>query len=157
MKAPCLTFLLLLAALTAFAAEPKKKTAKYEPQPWGTWVEADFPFFSSVLDVRRDGLGKNNLTPRGLIIKLPNDCWACFDTDLLRVSAVWRGKGVSDKALAPSSGLATRSSRGGSWAPRSTAMTLARPPLRRKKSAAVPCRPRSAGFNPWNSSARTSS
>jgi len=103
MKAPRLTFLLLLAALTAFAAEPKKKTAKYEPQPWGTWVEADFPFFSSILDARRDGLGKNNLTPRGLIIKLPNDCWACFDTDLLRVSAVWRGKGVSDKALAPGS------------------------------------------------------
>ena len=103
MKAPRLTFLLLLAALTAYAAEPKKKTVKYDPQPWGDWVEADFPFFSSILDARRDGSGKNNLTPRGLIIKLPNECWACFDTDLLRVSAVWRGKGVSDKALAPGS------------------------------------------------------
>jgi mono/diheme cytochrome c family protein len=94
---------LLLGVLTCLAAEPTKKTAKFEPQPWGTWVEADFPFFSSVLDARRDGVGKNNLTPRGLIIKLPYDTWACFDTDLLRVSAVWRGKGVSDKALAPGS------------------------------------------------------
>jgi cytochrome c2 len=106
-----LTLTLLLGALSCLAAEPVKKPAtregrkaeSYAPQPWGTWVEADFPFFSSILDARRDGLGKNNLTPRGIIIKLPNDCWACFDTDLLRVSAVWRGKGVSDKALAPGS------------------------------------------------------
>ena len=106
-----LTLALLLGALTCLAAEPVKKpasregrkTKSYAPQPWGTWVEADFPFFSSVLDARREGLGKDNLTPRGLIIKLPHDMWACFDTDLLRVAAIWRGQGVSDKALAPGS------------------------------------------------------
>jgi hypothetical protein len=63
MKALRLTLLLSLTALTALAAEPTKKTAKFQPQPWGPWVEADFPFFSSILDARRDGLGKNNLTP----------------------------------------------------------------------------------------------
>lgn len=105
MNARRLILSLLCGVLAISAAEPTKKTAKVQPQPWGPWVEADFPFFSSILDARRDGLGKNNLTPRGLIIKLPNDCWACFDTDLLRVSAVWRGKGVSDKALAPGSYL----------------------------------------------------
>jgi glucose/arabinose dehydrogenase/mono/diheme cytochrome c family protein len=106
-----LTLTLLLGTLSCLAAEPVKKpatregrkTISYAPQPWGTWVEADFPFFSSILDARRDGIGKNNLTPRGIIIKLPHDTWACFDTDLLRISAVWRGKGVSDKALAPGS------------------------------------------------------
>ena len=103
MRPDRLLLALLFGVLTCLAAEPTKKTAKFEPQPWGTWVEADFPFFSSVLDARRDGIGKNNLTPRGIIIKLPHDTWACFDTDLLRVSAVWRGKGVSDKALAPGS------------------------------------------------------
>jgi cytochrome c2 len=104
MNAPRLILALLLGALTAIAAEPaKKKTKSYAPQPWGSWVEADFPFFSSILDARREGPGKHNLTPRGLIIKLPHDTWACFDTDLLRVAAVWRGKGVSDKALAPGS------------------------------------------------------
>ena len=103
MRPDRLLLALLFGVLTCLAAEPTKKTAKFEPQPWGTWVEADFPFFSSVLDARRDGVGKNNLTPRGLIIKLPHDTWACFDTDLLRVSAVWSGKGVSDKALAPGS------------------------------------------------------
>ncbi|GBL24726.1 hypothetical protein EMGBS6_15110 [Opitutia bacterium] len=170
---------LLLGALSCLAAEPVKKPAKVQLQPWGTWVEADFPFFSSILDARRDGLGKNNLTPRGIIIKLTHDTWACFDTDLLRVSAVWRGKGVSDKALAPgsyhdpsrktlggqfparslkaNSGSATPSSPAGSSAPRSTAPTRAFPPLRRRKSAAVLSRRRSANSNPSNSSARTSS
>lgn len=93
-----------MASLTAFAADPSKKNV-YPPQPWAAWVEPDFPFYSSILDARREGVGKNNLTPRGLILKLNHDCWACFDTDLLRVSAVWRGKGVTDKALAPGSYL----------------------------------------------------
>jgi cytochrome c2 len=111
MRPDRLLLALLFGALTCLAAEPAKKpapregrkTKTYAPQPWGSWVEADFPFFSSVLDARREGLGKDNLTPRGLIIKLPHDTWACFDTDLLRVAAIWRGKGVSDKALAPGS------------------------------------------------------
>ena len=111
-----LSLALLCGVMTCLAAEPAKRAEdgkgrpgrkptapKYEPQPWGTWVEADFPFFSSILDARREGTGKHNLTPRGLVIKLPHDMWACFDTDLLRVAAVWRGKGVSDKALAPGS------------------------------------------------------
>jgi glucose/arabinose dehydrogenase/mono/diheme cytochrome c family protein len=98
-----LTLALLCGVLSCLAAEPAKKAAKVQLHPWGPWVEADFPFFSSILDARREGAGKHNLTPRGLIIKLPHDTWACFDTDLLRVSAVWRGKGVSDKALAPGS------------------------------------------------------
>ncbi len=111
---------LLLTSLVIFstllhAADPAKKPV-YPPQPWAAWVEPDFPFFSSILDARREGVGANNLTPRGLILKLENDCWACFDTDLLRVAAVWRGKGVTDKALAPGSYLdAGRKTPGGQF------------------------------------------
>ncbi len=103
MNVRLLIFSLLAAAVAVIAAEKPKGTRKTAAQPWGPWVEADYPFFSSVLDARREGLGKNNLTPRGIILKLPHDCWACFDTDMLRVSAVWQGKGVTDKALAPGS------------------------------------------------------
>ena len=109
---------LLLAALIGLpsqAADPAKKNV-YPPQPWAAWVEPDFPFFSSILDARREGVGVNNLTPRGIVLKLSHDCWACFDTDLLRVSAVWRGKGVTDKALAPGSYLdAGRKTPGGQF------------------------------------------
>ena len=72
---------------------------------WADWVEPDFPFFSSVLDARRAGAGfpANNLTPRGLVLNLGRGHWVGFDTDLLRVAAMWRGNGVTPKALAPGS------------------------------------------------------
>ena len=72
---------------------------------WAAWVEPDFPFFSSVLDARHAGpaFPVTNLTPRALILNLGRDHWAAFDTDLLRVAAIWRGHGVTAKALAPGS------------------------------------------------------
>lgn len=104
-----------LLSVTIHAADPAKKPV-YPPQPWAAWMEQDFPFFSSILDARREGVGANNLTPRGIVLKLDHECWACFDTDLLRVAAVWRGKGVTDKALAPGSYLdAGRKTPGGQF------------------------------------------
>lgn len=41
----------------------------------------------------------DNLTPRGLILNLGHDCWACFDTDLIRMSAIWEGQGVSPVSM----------------------------------------------------------
>ncbi len=81
------------ASLSIRAAETNK--------PWNDFVEKDFPFFSSVLEARNLGAGwpTNNLTPRGLILNLGHDCWACFDTDLLRVSAIWTGTNVTPVAM----------------------------------------------------------
>ncbi len=101
---------LVFAFTTAQAADtPKaeKKTAKKleVKSPWGDFVEKDFPFFSSVLDARKIGEGwpTNNLTTRGLILNLGHDCWACFDTDLLRVSAIWSGDHVTAVSMAAGS------------------------------------------------------
>ncbi len=68
---------------------------------WADFVEPDFPFYSSTLDARHLGPGwpTNNLTPRGVILNLGNDCWACFDTDLLRMSAIWLGPGISATSM----------------------------------------------------------
>ena len=93
---------ILFAASLLGAAVPKTKKPA-DPSPWAAWVEPDFPFFSSILDARRTGIGANNLTPRGIVLNLGHDCWVCFDIDLLRVAAVWRGPGVTAKALAPGS------------------------------------------------------
>jgi hypothetical protein len=72
---------------------------------WADFVEPDFPCFSSVLDAR--GLGKewplDNLTPRGLILNLGHDLWACFDTELLRMSLIWEGKGLTPVSMAQGS------------------------------------------------------
>ncbi|CAN5913589.1 hypothetical protein BH11VER1_BH11VER1_28090 [soil metagenome] len=109
-------------------AEPKKPTSKPKVEvkspevreaetlaaaraksPYGEWTEADFPFFSSVLDARGLGEGwpKDNLTPRGLILNLGHDMWACFDTDLLRIALIWQGEPgkspATQVALAPGS------------------------------------------------------
>ena len=72
---------------------------------WADWVEPGFPFFSSVLDARHSGapFPVDNLTPRALVLSLGHGVWAAFDTDLLRISAIWRGNGVTAKALAPGS------------------------------------------------------
>jgi len=104
------SLLIPLFALTAAATYgQEKKAAKPKPLPkpdsiaveaakslgpLGPWVEADFPFFSSVLDARELGGNwpKDNLTPRGIILNLGYNVWACFDTDLLRIALVWEGE-----------------------------------------------------------------
>src|SRR5436190_6477019 len=83
--------------------------AESQPSPSQTnsasFVEADFPFFSSVLDARILGTGwpTDNLTPRGLILNLGNNCWACFDTELLRMSVIWEGEGVTPVSMSQGS------------------------------------------------------
>lgn len=79
--------------------------AKAHAARWASWVEPDFPFFSSVLDARNAGepFPANNLSPRAIVLNLGHDCWAAFDTDLLRIAAIWRGTGVTPVALAPGS------------------------------------------------------
>ena len=81
------------------------KKAAPRVTPYGDWVEPGFPFFSSILDARdpANEVLTNNITPRGLVLNLGDDHWACFDTDLLRMSAIWRGAGVTVEALAPRS------------------------------------------------------
>jgi len=85
--------LLLTAAIPTFAAD----------EPWAPFIEPNFPFFSSSLDLRPQNPNAvpMNVTPRGLVLNLGHECWACFDTDLLRLAAVWEGpKCVSEEALA---------------------------------------------------------
>ncbi len=106
-----LSFSLTLPLATTQAAEPAGGVVvdPKAPSPWGDFVEKDFPFFSSVLDARDVGEGfpKDNLTPRGIILNLDFNLWACFDTDLLRIACIWQGEEgkppVTPEALAPGS------------------------------------------------------
>ncbi|WP_395748192.1 DUF6797 domain-containing protein [Prosthecobacter sp.] len=112
MKSRSLLVLLSLATCALAAdkpSKPKAPEAPATPSPWGDFVEKDFPFFSSVLDAREVGEGfpKDNLTPRGIILNLGHNLWACFDTDLLRIACIWEGEAskppVTPEALAPGS------------------------------------------------------
>ena len=102
--------LLALLIGAGFAEAPlsgaqDNEEGSFDETPWADWVEPDFPFFSSVLDASEagDGFPSINITPRGLVFNLGNNLWACFDTDLLRMAAIWQGKGVTPEALAPKS------------------------------------------------------
>jgi hypothetical protein len=81
------------------------RTAVEKGPAFADWVEPGFPFFSSVLDARSVGpdFPTNNLTPRALVLNLGRGYWAAFDTDLLRIAAIWQGHGVTPVALAPGS------------------------------------------------------
>ena len=112
MKSRTLLALLSLATCALAAdkpSKPKAPEAPATPSPWGDFVEKDFPFFSSVLDAREVGEGfpKDNLTPRGIVLNLGHNLWACFDTDLLRIAAIWEGEPgkppITPEALAPGS------------------------------------------------------
>ncbi len=113
-----LTLLIPLGLLSCSDAADKKPakpkvddvaTQASQGHQWAEWIEPDFPFFSSVLDARDlgDGFPKDNLTPRGLILNLGHNLWACFDTDLLRIACIWQGEEgkppVTPIALAPGS------------------------------------------------------
>ncbi len=92
-----------LCALIAglFLAMPSSGPAA-EKARWAPWIETDFPFFSSSLDLRpvNGTTVPMNVAPRGIVLRLDGDCCVFFDTDLLRVAAIWSGKGVTADALA---------------------------------------------------------
>lgn len=100
-----LTILALLCGVVTGSSPRQQPSGGTSASPWADWIEPDFPFFSSVLDAGRAGpeFPARNLTPRGLILNLGHGLWAGFDTDLLRVAAIWQGTGVTPVALAPGS------------------------------------------------------
>lgn len=79
--------------------------AAAELPKWAPFVEPSFPFYSSVLDARKAApdAPTNNLTPRGLILNITPELHVCFDIDLLRVAAVWRGPGVTPVSMSQGS------------------------------------------------------
>jgi cytochrome c2/glucose/arabinose dehydrogenase len=111
MKSPrtaaTLAALALACGLVFRASADQQPSGAPASSPWAEWIEPDFPFFSSVIDAGRAGPGfpSTNLTPRGLVLNLGRGHWVGFDTDLLRVAAVWRGNAVTPTALAPGSYL----------------------------------------------------
>ncbi|MDB6137881.1 MAG: hypothetical protein JWO94_953, partial [Verrucomicrobiaceae bacterium] len=112
----CLLAIAFSLPLHAADKKPSKSKAKGEdkkasalPYEVAEFVENDFPFFSTTLDARElgEGFPKDNVTPRGLVLNLGHNLWACFDVDLLRMSCIWQGEPgkapITLVALAPRS------------------------------------------------------
>jgi mono/diheme cytochrome c family protein len=67
-----------------------------------SFVEPGFPFIVSTLDAGMTGgaFPARNLAVRCVVLMLDDDTHACFDTDLLRVAAAWRGGFMKQTTMA---------------------------------------------------------
>ena len=68
-------------------------------------MEPNSGWMASTIDVRKAGGYpiKDNLAIRGLIFRLGHGAYGCFDTDLLRWSAIWSGDFLSYRSMATQS------------------------------------------------------
>ena len=66
------------------------------------FLDAKFPFLEATLDCRNIAPAgtAENLVPRGVIVPLGEDVFVCFDTELLRVAALWQGGFVTPHGMA---------------------------------------------------------
>ena len=89
-------------ALGAVAALTRVGSARTQEPKFGTFVEPGFPYFVTTLDAGKLGAAfpQRNLAVRCVVLTLGNDSYACFDTDLLRLSAAWRGRFMSLTTMA---------------------------------------------------------
>src|SRR3954447_19436059 len=71
----------LLLLVPALQAAPKKWKIHGE-------MDQDFPFQTACIGTK---FPAGNIAYKGLTIKLGNDAYMCFDTDLLRMAAGWTG------------------------------------------------------------------
>lgn len=105
---PLFLGIVLLLGLSP-AANTQEKEHLALDSPFASFVERDFPFFGQTLDARRIGeeWPQDNLSPRGIILRLGHGHWACFDPDLLRLALVWKendeGEFLTMNGMAPGS------------------------------------------------------
>ncbi|MGK0187391.1 MAG: hypothetical protein ACI9R3_003178 [Verrucomicrobiales bacterium] len=101
-------FFLFLVSL-ALSIESRADADADAPRTFASYAEPGFPWFASVVDATdADETNKGtNLTVRGLLLRPGENIYACFDTDLLRMSAVW--KGAPDGQFLQMTGIATLS------------------------------------------------
>lgn len=83
---------------TAFTLSASEPPVAYSP----SFLDPRFPFLEATLDCRKIApVGTaENLVPRGIIIPLGEDVYVCFDTELLRVAAIWKGGFVTPHGMA---------------------------------------------------------
>jgi len=89
-----------------------------EAAPFAHFLEPGFPFAEIVVDARHLGHGfpSDNLTPRGVVVRLAEDTYIAYDTDLLRVAVAWKGGFLSEESLATMSYHHAKKKKGGGQA-----------------------------------------
>src|SRR5690625_2446412 len=100
-----LTLVLLLLIVMASCKNPPENIIShndFDSLQLAPYVEPDFPFITTSMDLRNmsSGLPADNVVSRGIVTRLADSTYACFDTDLLRWSAGWTGDFISLTGMA---------------------------------------------------------
>ncbi|MDA7933300.1 cytochrome c [Akkermansiaceae bacterium] len=86
-----------------------------EKEPFAHFLEPGFPFCEITVDARQLGKGfpKDNLIPRGLVVRVANDSYIAYDTDLCRMAVAWSGGFLTEETLALKSYQQPKKKKGG--------------------------------------------
>src|SRR5262245_11366915 len=94
----CLSALFAIGVIAESKTNPDKppgKRKKWAPQGE---LDQDFPFTTACIGAPFPG--PKNDANKGIAIKLDNNAYVCFDTDLLRMAFGWTGKYLNLQGVA---------------------------------------------------------
>lgn len=79
------------------------------------FLEPSFPFCEITVDARKLGAGfpKDNLIPRGLVVRVAKETYVAYDTDLCRMAVAWNGGFLTEESLATMSYHKPKKKKGG--------------------------------------------
>ncbi|WDE95862.1 c-type cytochrome [Lentisphaera profundi] len=59
-------------------------------EKFAKFIEPDFPFIQSAMDASAENpFPEENVSSKSVLLQLGQKTWACFDTELMRISAIW--------------------------------------------------------------------
>lgn len=104
-----------LLAITAFTLTLWIPPAVAREKPFAHFLEPGFPFCEITVDARKLGKGfpKDNLVPRGLVVRVADDTYVAYDTDLCRMAVAWTGGFLTEESLATMSYQQPKKKKGG--------------------------------------------
>ena len=89
------SFVAILSILSSGFAEARESGFAH-------FLEPGFPFCEITVDARALGkeFPKNNLIPRGLVVRVAEKTYLAYDTDLCRLAVAWTGGFLTEESLA---------------------------------------------------------
>lgn len=86
-----------------------------EETDFAHFLEPGFPFCEITVDARKLGKGfpNDNLVPRGLVVRVAEDTYVAYDTDLCRMAVAWSGGFLTEESLATMSYHRPKKKKGG--------------------------------------------
>ena len=93
----------LLAAISTTAlADVATPLGRRDAPMYHEFRQPEYPFAEATVDLRglAPAANTNHVVPRALLLNLSPDVTVCFDTELLRVAAIWTGNSVSADSMA---------------------------------------------------------